>query len=296
MKFSAAALGFMLAFNGVLAAPIIKERAIEIVTIVQTVTEVVHTTSTVLVPAVPTETPASVPSAAIQETPSAVAQLVAVTPTPYYAPSASESATSVEPTSALPTPLPPISIPSTTVPIPVSTILPTPTPIVVPTPTSIVVPTPTPIVVPTPTSIAVPTTTYVPPVATLAAPAPAPAPAPPTSAPQAFANTGSATFYDVGLGSCGLESIPSDYVIALSWARMDATYNANPNKNIQCGKKIRCQQVVTPTNPNPPVITVTIVDRCPGCDANNLDFSRGAYQAMGCTEFQGVCPFTWSFI
>lgn len=240
MKFSAAAMGFMLAFNGVLAAPI-RERAIEVVTVVQTLTEVVRTTSTVWDTA-PTETPASAPPAIHEtyETPSSVAQLVAVTPTPAYSPPApplsssppfsplpAESASSTPPAS-----LSPVPIPSTTVPIPVSTILPTPTPIAVPTPTSIVVPTPTPIVVPT--------ATYAPPAATPVAPAtpavPITPPAMPASVPQDLGNVGQATFYDVGMGSCGFESVPSDYIVALSHVRMDATYNANPNKNVQCGK------------------------------------------------------------
>lgn len=145
--------------------------------------------------------------------------------------------------------------------------------------------------------------------------------------------TGTATFYDVGMGSCGLDSIASDLIVALPFGLMDATYNANPNKNIQCGeyipmvcngvfnansfigRKIKCQQIPTASNPNPPAVVVVVMDRCPGCvsyfslvvvfsclDTNllqkpeHLDLSRGAYQALGCTEDQGVCPIEWSFV
>lgn len=58
----------------------------------------------------------------------------------------------------------------------------------------------------------------------------------PASVPQDLGHVGQATFYDVGMGSCGFESVPSDYIVALSHVLMEATYNPNPNKNVQCGK------------------------------------------------------------
>lgn len=160
-----------------------------------------------------------------------------------------------------------------------------------------------PVVAPAPTSVytppAAPSSVYTPPaVATSAAPvAPAPvssaapvAPAPVSSAaPSAAAPAsggsgvsyqGKATFYDVGLGSCGTTNVASDMIVAAAPQFMKAA----------CGKKINIS-VGGKTQ------TATIMDTCPSCDAGHLDMSRGLFGALSNNDFDlGVLQgLTWSF-
>ncbi|KAL0631874.1 hypothetical protein Q9L58_009259 [Maublancomyces gigas] len=107
---------------------------------------------------------------------------------------------------------------------------------------------------------------------------------------------GDGTYFATGLGSCGKTNKDSDFIVAISHGRMDAIFSANPNNNIQCGKKIKAQHVVDATHPNPPSITVTVEDRCVGCAFDDLDFTHTAYIALGCTDFEGRCKISWEFI
>lgn len=48
---------------------------------------------------------------------------------------------------------------------------------------------------------------------------------------------GEATFYQPGLGSCGIESTEKDMIAALNAPQMGSSGNPNSNKN--CGKKVK---------------------------------------------------------
>ncbi|PUU79722.1 plant expansin, partial [Tuber borchii] len=101
--------------------------------------------------------------------------------------------------------------------------------------------------------------------------------------------SGQATFYNTGLGSCGVESHDTDFICAIAAPRYDAQGTANPNNNPLCGKKINVSYNGGPS------VTVTIRDRCPECAENNLDLSPAAFQAMGATPDQGRVNVVWSF-
>jgi len=91
--------------------------------------------------------------------------------------------------------------------------------------------------------------------------------APPTS--QQF--TGQATYYDVGLGSCGIESVSTDLVVAVSQVLYDQyATDGNPNHNSLCNRKARATLSGNS-------VDVTIVDRCGGCQLGDLDFSDTAF-------------------
>lgn len=62
-------------------------------------------------------------------------------------------------------------------------------------------------------------------------------PSTPTSAPGTKF-TGDGTYFATGLGSCGKTNKDSDFIVAISHGRMDSTFSANPNNNIQCGEYI----------------------------------------------------------
>ncbi|KAF3144379.1 hypothetical protein TWF569_007061 [Orbilia oligospora] len=120
----------------------------------------------------------------------------------------------------------------------------------------------------------------------------------PTSA-QTF--KGDATYYDTGLGACGFDNAGTEHVIAVSHFLWDSqNVGTNPNANPLCGLMIRATRYRpnneafligapgakdTPGGKNVSV-DVKIVDRCVGCAATDLDFSRAAFdiladQAMG---------------
>ncbi|KAF5098142.1 hypothetical protein D0Z03_001270 [Geotrichum reessii] len=100
-------------------------------------------------------------------------------------------------------------------------------------------------------------------------------------------NAGDGTYYDTGLGACGITSTDSDFIVAISHARFDAVNPGNPNNNPLCGKKITAYR-------GGKSVQVTVVDRCPGCDTNSLDFSPAAFQALGSFD-EGRIPITWDF-
>ena len=88
-------------------------------------------------------------------------------------------------------------------------------------------------------------------------------------------NSGDGTYYDTGLGACGITSTDSDFIVAISHERFDAVNTGNPNNNPLCGKKITAYR-------GDKSVEVTVVDRCPG------------YDVLG-TEAEGRIPITWDF-
>jgi len=83
------------------------------------------------------------------------------------------------------------------------------------------------------------------------------------------------------MGSCGYTNGPNELIAAISYKVMDPQNPGNPNNNPLCGKKIRC----TRNGKNPTIITV--VDRCPVCNAGDVDLSPAAYAALGGTIAEG---------
>ncbi|KAF8447921.1 RlpA-like double-psi beta-barrel-protein domain-containing protein-containing protein [Boletus edulis BED1] len=87
------------------------------------------------------------------------------------------------------------------------------------------------------------------------------------------------TYYDVGLGACGNTNQPSDFVVALDIAQFN-------------GGQF-CFQMITITI-GPLTTQAQIVDECPGCPPNGLDFSSGLFQFFGPLG-NGVLTGTWNF-
>ncbi|CAO3589681.1 unnamed protein product [Absidia cylindrospora] len=92
--------------------------------------------------------------------------------------------------------------------------------------------------------------------------------------------SGDATYYTVGLGSCGKTSTDRQLVAALSSDLM--------SKGKYCGKKIK---IKTPTG----TVTATVVDTCPGCAKNSVDLSITAFKKIGKVA-AGRISINWSFV
>ncbi|KAF9254234.1 hypothetical protein L218DRAFT_886719, partial [Marasmius fiardii PR-910] len=94
------------------------------------------------------------------------------------------------------------------------------------------------------------------------------------------------TFYTPGLGACGRTNNANELVAAAAAQVFDTFpgHTSNPNNNPICGKKA----VVTFGGKS---VTVTIVDRCPGCGSAGIDLSPAAFQQLAPLS-QGRLPGT----
>jgi expansin (peptidoglycan-binding protein) len=90
--------------------------------------------------------------------------------------------------------------------------------------------------------------------------------------------SGRATYYAVGLGSCGDTNSDGEMVAALSGSLM--------GEKKYCGKSITLKG-------GSGSVTVKVVDTCPGCGKGDVDLSPAAFKKLGSLS-KGVIPITWS--
>jgi len=106
-------------------------------------------------------------------------------------------------------------------------------------------------------------------------------------------STGDLTWYDTGLGACGVSSGSTDAIVAISEAVFDA-YGvnagiANPNNNPLCGRKVSI------TGADGSAYKATVVDRCTGCAAADLDLSQGFFNTVTNNGDGRVSGMKWSW-
>ncbi|KAI8971686.1 RlpA-like double-psi beta-barrel-protein domain-containing protein-containing protein [Mycotypha africana] len=94
--------------------------------------------------------------------------------------------------------------------------------------------------------------------------------------------SGDATYYSVGLGSCGHTNSDSEMVAALSSKLM-----GSGSKGSYCGESI------TVESESGKSVTVKVVDTCPSCGEGDVDLSPSAFKKLGSLDL-GVIPITWS--
>ncbi|ORX49470.1 hypothetical protein DM01DRAFT_1338141 [Hesseltinella vesiculosa] len=99
------------------------------------------------------------------------------------------------------------------------------------------------------------------------------------AAPIEKRNTGKATYYNTGLGSCGETNNDNELVVALSAADMSKSY---------CGKSIK----VTSGSKS---VTATVVDTCPGCASGSIDLSPAAFKKLANLAVGVISPVSWTF-
>ncbi|TFK49491.1 hypothetical protein OE88DRAFT_1646495 [Heliocybe sulcata] len=90
------------------------------------------------------------------------------------------------------------------------------------------------------------------------------------------------TWYQVGLGACGKNNVPSDFVVALNAADFGAGY---PGPH--------CFQNIV-INANGKSATAQIVDKCPGCPEGGLDLSEGLFSHFANPDV-GVLTGSWNY-
>ncbi|KAI0092378.1 RlpA-like double-psi beta-barrel-protein domain-containing protein-containing protein [Irpex rosettiformis] len=100
--------------------------------------------------------------------------------------------------------------------------------------------------------------------------------------------SGPATFFTPGLGSCGITSSATDHIVAVSSSFFDtfSGATANPNANPVCGRKMTVSFQGKST-------AVTVVDRCPGCGPTGIDLSPAAFNELASPDL-GRIQVTWT--
>ncbi|KAL9935340.1 hypothetical protein V8E36_005688 [Tilletia maclaganii] len=99
--------------------------------------------------------------------------------------------------------------------------------------------------------------------------------------------SGTATFYDAGLGNCGTTVSPNAMVVALNTAQYGSTSTVSSH----------CFKTVTITNlKNGNTHTAMVQDSCPTCSYGDLDMSVSLFSALNNGNLDdGIFPISWSF-
>ncbi|KAF9266024.1 barwin-like endoglucanase [Marasmius fiardii PR-910] len=106
-----------------------------------------------------------------------------------------------------------------------------------------------------------------------------PAPADDAAAQVAATHTGDATYYTPGPGACGHNNKPTDLVAAAAAPIFD--------KDHICGKKAKVSHAGKS-------VTVTIVDRCPGCGNSGIDLSPSAFEKLAPLSVGRLSGVKWT--
>ncbi|EPE09866.1 Barwin-related endoglucanase [Ophiostoma piceae UAMH 11346] len=107
----------------------------------------------------------------------------------------------------------------------------------------------------------------------------------PRAAAESF--TGDLTYYNLGLGACGIDSSNQDWtqnVVALNDEQMGTLSNTNP----YCGRTITISG-------NGKTTTGTILDKCMGCVWGDIDVSEKAFTEIFGSLDVGRGKVTWWF-
>jgi hypothetical protein len=102
---------------------------------------------------------------------------------------------------------------------------------------------------------------------------------------------GDLTYYDPGLGACGVTSANGDKIVAVSHLIFDAVQiGTNPNTNPLCGKQVRVKRLGGDVT-----VDLTVVDRCTGCRAQDLDMTEDTFAELANVAL-GRVTGEWSWL
>ncbi|KAF2650400.1 hypothetical protein K491DRAFT_608887, partial [Lophiostoma macrostomum CBS 122681] len=105
--------------------------------------------------------------------------------------------------------------------------------------------------------------------------------------------TGDLTYYEPGLGACGVTSTSSDDIVSISHFTFDAVQSgSDPNANKLCGRKIRAQRSKGGRTVS---VDMTVVDRCTGCQPTDIDVSTTVFDKLA-DRNQGRVSVTWAWV
>ena len=111
--------------------------------------------------------------------------------------------------------------------------------------------------------------------------------------------TGDLTYYQTGLGACGVTSTSSDDIVSVSHIIFDAAGSSsskggNSNNNPLCGLKLRAKRFDDVRGAWRSV-DLTVVDRCTGCEPSDIDVSYSAFDQIASRD-KGRVEVTWAWL
>jgi hypothetical protein len=110
--------------------------------------------------------------------------------------------------------------------------------------------------------------------------------------------TGDITYYNPGLGACGVVSSPDDAICAVSQIVFDAaSTSSNPNTNPLCGRRIRITRdyAELASGAGNRSVDVTVVDRCTGCAQTDLDLTTSVFDQLA-PAASGRVVASWAWL
>ena len=111
--------------------------------------------------------------------------------------------------------------------------------------------------------------------------------------------TGDLTYYQTGLGACGLTSSDSDDIVSVSHFVFDAAGSSsstggNSNHNPLCGLMLRAERFDQDHGERRSV-DLKVVDRCTGCEPEDIDVSISAFEKLASSE-RGRVDVKWAWL
>ncbi|PIL26472.1 hypothetical protein GSI_12230 [Ganoderma sinense ZZ0214-1] len=103
---------------------------------------------------------------------------------------------------------------------------------------------------------------------------------------------GDATYYNTGLGSCGVFNTDADFIVAVDIHTIQSFPGAgtNPNLNPMCGRQMKV------TAANGKSVTVTVEDTCPTCAVGSVDLSPVAFQQLADLAVGRLHNVSWTLL
>jgi hypothetical protein len=110
---------------------------------------------------------------------------------------------------------------------------------------------------------------------------------------------GELTYFQTGLGACGETSSDSDSIVSVSHIIFDAAGSSsskggNSNANPLCGLMIRAERYDEDRGERRS-IDLKVVDRCTGCQPNDLDVTYSAFDKLASRD-RGRVEVTWAWL
>ncbi|KAI0010094.1 hypothetical protein F4779DRAFT_328386 [Xylariaceae sp. FL0662B] len=110
--------------------------------------------------------------------------------------------------------------------------------------------------------------------------------------------TGDLTYYEPSLGACGVQSDGGQAIVSISHLVFDAAgadAGDDPNDNPLCGMKIRVMRDFVEAQAGNHSVDVTVVDRCVGCEATDLDLSLAVFTQLA-PQDSGRVVGSWAWL
>ncbi|KZP03816.1 hypothetical protein FIBSPDRAFT_941326 [Athelia psychrophila] len=110
---------------------------------------------------------------------------------------------------------------------------------------------------------------------------------------KAQSESGQGTWFEVGLGACGVYNVDTDHIVAISEALFDsypATSPGNPNTNTVCNRAISITY-------NGITAQALVTDRCAGCAGwGDVDMSPSLFSVFADQGVGRLYGVNWNFI